>query len=53
MAKRLRDVCALPECAHPRAQQRDQARRNQIKQSTQQLGDFISRWLRFKFGLLV
>jgi len=43
MAKRLRDVCALPEselpeCARPRAQQRGHASRNRIEQSAQQLG---------------
>ena len=43
MAKRLRDVCALPEselpeCARPRAQHRGHASRNRIEQSAQQLG---------------
>ena len=43
MAKRLRDVCALPECARPRAQQCGHASRNQIEQSAQQLGYCSSR----------
>jgi len=38
IAKCRHDVCGLPECARPRAQQRDQASRNQIEQSAQQLG---------------
>ena len=38
MAKRLHDVCVLPECIRPRAQQRGQPSRNQIEQDAQQLG---------------
>jgi len=38
IAKRLRDVCTLPECARPRAQQRGRARRHRIDWSAQQSG---------------